>query len=335
MDAFARRLAPSGDAPAARAPGAGVGADATAGTSPGSEPVPVLLNGSAGCAVGGGEHELCARVRRAFEAAGARVALSMHAPGELEDELRRRVAERHAVVFVGGGDGSVATAARALRGTRTALGVLPLGTRNNFARDLGVPLELEQAVPALLAGEERRVDLGCVNGRAFVNNVSLGLYPRAVKRRTRHQRRLGLGKAAAMAYAVLNVLRAFRLERLRVRWDANEERVRTPFVFVGNNEYRFSSQEPGRRRRLDQARLSAFYGGGMGPLRLLWTTLRALAAGAEEVPELAKVVTERLTVEPRGRSVEVAVDGELVVLAAPLVFSSLPGSLRVRVPRVP
>lgn len=274
------------------------------------------------------------RVRRAFAAAGSDVRVVLLPPERIEDAVRESVSQGRELVYVGGGDGTLAMAARCLRDTRTSLGVLPLGTRNNFARDLGVPLDLHLASAALVRGRDARVDLAEVNGTAFVNNASIGVYPRAVTRRVRYETTLGMSKITAMAYATLGVLWRHRAERLRVTWEGHQDDVHTSLVFVGNNEYRFSAAGPGWRDRLDGGVLGVVYTGSMGRFRLLWTAFLALLGTSEERLDLEKASTPSLVVHSRRRSVLVAVDGEVCRLRPPLAFRSLPGALRVRIPEV-
>ena len=129
--------------------------------------------------------------------------------------INQLAAEARAVgelVVAGGGDGTLSAVAAALVGTDTALGVLPMGTLNHFAKDLGIPLKLEKAVQTLFTGKIARVDVGEVNGRIFLNNSSIGFYPRIVQARKREQRR-GRSKWVAFAQAAATVFRKSAAER--------------------------------------------------------------------------------------------------------------------------
>src|SRR5690606_10208238 len=150
---------------------------------------------------------------------------------------RAIVAERPQALIVGGGDGSVSTAAQCLAGTGIALGVLPLGTLNHFARDLGLPLDWREAVEALAQAECRAIDVAEVNGRVFVNNCSIGAYAEAVRKRDALRSMHGTGKWWAMALATLAVFRRLRRIRIRVTAGGVARPLRTPFVVVSNNQY--------------------------------------------------------------------------------------------------
>jgi diacylglycerol kinase family enzyme len=148
---------------------------------------------------------------------------------------RRAVEENSRPIVAAGGDGTMNGVAAALLGTETALGVLPLGTLNHFARDLNIPMDLEAAVANVFAGRVVRVDVGEVNGRPFLNNSSLGLYPSIVREREDEQRK-GHGKWVAFAEAVVFAIRHYSPLYVNLR-TARQNQIadRTPFIFVGNN----------------------------------------------------------------------------------------------------
>ena len=145
---------------------------------------------------------------------------------------------RPGVIVAGGGDGTVSTVAAALVDTDICLGVLPLGTLNHFAKDLGLPLDLEAAVRCIATGVTSRVDVGEVNGRVFVNNSSLGLYPDIVRDREQQQKRFGRGKWHALLRASIAALRRYPFLQVSLAVEGRERAYRTPFVFIGNNAYR-------------------------------------------------------------------------------------------------
>jgi YegS/Rv2252/BmrU family lipid kinase len=272
------------------------------------------------------------RVEELFTAAGrtARITLAQNGP-----ELTRAVAAaldgRVAAVVAGGGDGTVSTVAHALARSEIPLGILPLGTLNHFAKDLGIPLDLDAAIAVVLAGQTTRVDVGEVNGRIFLNNASLGLYPRIVRlRQTRPAR--GIRKWFVALWALFKVLQ--RNPKMLVGIEADGQKVftRTSIVFVGNNPYTMAGLEAGTRESLAGGKLgiSILKGGGRPRvMRLAWRlfTGQALRSG-----ELDLVCVSAATIELRDAIVPVALDGEVVSLSPPLEFQSRPGALSVLVP---
>ena len=171
-----------------------------------SDSVEVIINAAAG---GGTEDDDRARaVEAAFDACGVPARVSVARGGDEVTELvRRALTNGVRAVVAGGGDGTVGSVAGTLAGTDRPLGVLPLGTLNHFAKDLGLPLELAGAARVVCEGREASVDVGEVNGRVFVNNSSLGLYPRIVRRRERLQAREGSGKWSAFPRSALRPLK--------------------------------------------------------------------------------------------------------------------------------
>ncbi len=168
---------------------------------------------------------------------------------------RARLSENHEPIVAGGGDGTVNAVAGRLAGIDVALGVLPMGTLNHFARDAGVPGNLEAAVRNLFTGRVKNVDVGEVNARVFVNNSGIGFYPHFVRQREELERR-GHPKRIAFVLALQAVVRRY----LRLRIEAHMDRAGalervTPFLFVGNNRYETSGLEIGTRARLDSGRL--------------------------------------------------------------------------------
>jgi len=295
----------------------------------------VIINGAAGTALGQGDAGRAAA--EAFAACGAGVRISVARGGEELEELARRALSNGARALVaGGGDGTVSALASLVAGTGRALGVLPLGTLNHFAKDLRIPLELGEAARTVCEGHVARVDAAEVNGRVFINNSSLGLYPRIVRRREKMQEREGSGKWSAFARAALAVLRRYPFLRVRLNADGREIVRLTPFVLVGNNEYEVDSFRLGARSRLDSGRLSLYVAHRTGRLGLLWLAVRALFGRLREARDFDALSAEEIWVgTPRPRKLPVALDGEVTLMKTPLRYRALPGALSVIVPREP
>jgi diacylglycerol kinase family enzyme len=254
------------------------------------------------------------------------------AGGNVDDAIEQALATGAGTLVAAGGDGTVnAVAARALEHDRV-LGVLPLGTLNHFARDLDIPLELEAAVAALASAVERRVDVGLVNDRIFLNNASIGLYATIVVDRERQQRRLGRGKWHALLRATLVALREPDALELALEVDGRELRRRTPVLFVGNNDYEVQGPAAGQRARLDDGRLSLYVLHACTAWGLVWLALRTLVRGTARARDLDTFAATRLDVQARAPRLPVARDGEVDELTTPVRFSVRPGALRVLAP---
>jgi diacylglycerol kinase family enzyme len=284
-------------------------------------PLPVVVNARAGSACPDAE-TLVALFRGA--GAEARIHDSLDI-GEL-------VSGQPPVIVAAGGDGTVNAVASALAGTDIALGVLPVGTLNHFARDIGMPLGLDAAARVIVAGRRRAVDVGEVNGRIFVNNSSIGLYPAIVHRRDKQQRRLGRGKWQAMLWAIHAVLRSHPFLDLQLEVDGVTHQRRTPFVFVGNNEYSMEGFYVGLRERLDCGVLSLYLAHRGGRLGLLLLALRALLGRLQQAKEFEAARVTRVRIESRHTRLLVATDGEVAAFDLPLEYRVRPRALQVIAP---
>ena len=295
----------------------------------------VLINDAAGIIQKiGADGDPAERVRAAMEKAGLAATVRLVKPPRMPDEARRAVASReYDAVIAGGGDGTVNCAASALAGTDVALGVLPMGTLNHFAKHLGMPPALDDACAALAGAAVRSVDVGEVNGHLFLNNASIGLYPRLVGNREELQRRRFRTKWLAMVFAALGVLRRFPSLRVRIRTDDGRAILRdTSFIFVGNNRYDFTLLAVGARPRLDAGELGLYFASRAGRFASIRLALRALLGRLEQSRDFESLAVTEFWLETGRRYVRVATDGEIRKLAPPLHFRSRRGELRVMAP---
>lgn len=289
------------------------------------EAVSVIINCASGC---GHDDAGRAAVEAEFERAGRTARVNMVRPDALKPTLERVVREGARVVVVGGGDGTLSTAASALAGTEATLGVLPLGTRNHFAKDQRIPTDLAGAVRTVVAGHVEHVDVGDVNGHTFINNSSLGIYPDIVRLR----QHLGVAKWIGMVAATWLVLGRVSTLQVHVTGAAGERRYRTPFAFIGNNEYVVEGLDMGERKTLQGGRLSLYTARRAGRLGVLRLALQALFGRLEESRDFDTVIADGLVVDTRRRRMRVAIDGEVCTQKMPLRYRCRPGALRVLVP---
>jgi diacylglycerol kinase family enzyme len=288
----------------------------------------VLLNPQAGVTRGGPSPT---QVADAFAAASHTPAIVVVAGRGMVGAARDAVRHGSGVVVAGGGDGSVSAVASVLAGTGTRLGVLPLGTLNHFAKDLGLPLDLAGAVRVITGGRSTAVDVGEVNGHTFINNSSVGLYPRMVWERAQEQER-GRHKWHALAVAVWRVWRRYRRVVVEVGDRGSERLVRTPFVFVGNNEYTLEGVGLGGRRRLDAGRLHVCMAPGLRRIDVARVLVAALAGRLDGIDRFESVTAAEFSISAQRRRLGVSLDGELAVLRTPLRYKVRPGALHVMVP---
>jgi len=293
--------------------------------------IPVFVNAAGGTAAAKGD-KLRDEVETAFAEAGAAIELSLLEGGELQKAVKASAGEP--LVVVGGGDGTLGCAAQALvdHGGAT-LGILPLGTHNHLAKELGIPADLKQAAKLIVARTTRRIDLGRVNGRVFVNNASVGFYPLLVRERDAHQEKHGLPKWLANVPAAREALRRLPLHRLHLDLPEGSREVITPMLFVGNNRYAMEAGKVGQREALDAGVMSLFAVSAQSGSALVAMAVRTLIGRADTSRDFAAIgEARRFTVDDGSSDREIALDGEVVELDMPLEFSIEPAALEVVTP---
>jgi diacylglycerol kinase family enzyme len=291
--------------------------------------IAVVLNDSSG---GGGRADVAGRLTEIFAATDKNARITLAGRGtDIGAAMRRAVAEGCDTLIAGGGDGTINAGATAVLERGIPLGVLPLGTLNHFAKDLGIPLDVEQAAQVVLEGVICKVDIGEINGRIFLNNSSLGVYPAIVRLRERYRTRVP-GKWIAALWAALTVLRRHPFMAVRIVVENQTIIRRTPLLLVANNEYRMAGLQASARDSLAQGHLALYVLNAEqrpGLLRLAW---QLLIRGGEQVKELDLLTVEEATVETRRPRLQVALDGEVITLTSPLEYRLRAGGLRVHVP---
>ncbi len=278
------------------------------------------------------EADLEQRVREAFKVAGADARVNTVTTGEELTTRAKEAIEGDAdVIVAGGGDGTISTVASLVVDSNKVFGVLPLGTMNHFAKDLQIPLELEAAVETIVHGRETLIDVGEVNKEVFINNSSLGLYPQIVREREKQQR-LGWSKGPAFVWAALTTLRRYPFLDIRLSVDNQEITRRTPFVFVGNNEYQMETLNIGSRACLDNGELSLYMANRMGRLGLIRLALNAILGRLRQDQDFLALCTNEIWIGTRHKHLRVALDGETKLLQPPLHYRIHPKALRVMTP---
>lgn len=274
--------------------------------------IDVLLNERAGSA----GSDSARRIGEAFGKAG--VTPRMRAvPGDRLAAAAEQSARDGAVLVAAGGDGTVSTVAAVAAGTGATFGVIPLGTLNHFARDAGIPLDLDEAVRTTAGGHVDPLDIATANGTSFVNNLSAGLYPRVVRER-RQALRDGHTKWTAFAMGLARAWIDFRPFTVRLTIDGSERLVNTPFVFVGNGEYVTEGLDVGRRSSIAGGRLSVYTAPECTRAEMLMLIGRALTGRLTRDVALEALTATEVTIELASRRPALAKDGELVTMVPPI-----------------
>jgi diacylglycerol kinase family enzyme len=246
--------------------------------------------------------------------------------------VRERLARGANLVIAAGGDGTIHHVVQAVVHTEAILGVIPIGTYNHFARDLGIPLDWREALAVACSGDLRQVDTARINERFFVNNISIGLYPELVARREERGRDYSRWKARL--YALWVTLRKYPYVAVTVEAEHHHEVIRTPVFMISNNAYdlsRIGIDAP--RDTLTEGHLSVYWIPHLSRWKLTTFASRFLAGRLHAAPGFRSFRTVRVRIASPRPTLKVGIDGELFRLATPLVLTSVPQSLVVRVPR--
>jgi diacylglycerol kinase family enzyme len=247
--------------------------------------------------------------------------------------IEAEVGDRPDTVVAAGGDGTVNAVASKLIGTEIRFGILPLGTLNHFAKDIGVPLDVDAAIATVIDGHCIKADVGQVNQQVFVNNSSIGLYPDIVSQRDAEQRLRKRGKWPAFCQAFVGALFRYPFMVVRMNVDGQKLEQRTPCLFVGNNEYALEGFDIGGRKRVDAGVLSLCIVQSEKRMALLALAVRALFGRLQQSRDLKTMLATEIMVETTHRRKRVATDGQVNVMDIPLHYRIHPGALNVIVPR--
>jgi diacylglycerol kinase family enzyme len=288
----------------------------------------LLLNPSAGAKMPPDEQEAFARA-----VAAADLELVPIGPDvDCVAVVRERIRQGRRLAIAAGGDGTINAVIQALVNTDAVLGVIPIGTFNHFARDLGLPLTWRDALDVVLSGTTKQIDAARVNDRFFVNNVSMGLYPELVRRREEKGREYPRWKARLHAFYA--TMQKYPHVAVTLESANHAEAVRTHILMVSNNTYdlsRIGIDAP--RSTLEEGRLSIYWLPHMPRVKLTSFVAHYLAGRVRTAPGFRSFRTARVKVQASTPTLSIGIDGEVATMTTPLVITTVPQSLLVKVPR--
>ena len=245
---------------------------------------------------------------------------------------RQAVADGFDIVVAAGGDGTQSAVAGALAGTGTMMGVLPGGTFNYFARDLGVGETLEEGLETLQDARPRAVDIGQIEDLVFLNNVSLGAYPHILKTREGIYKRWGRSRMAAY-WSVLVALRRLRNPmRLTAKVDGQERRFTTALVFVARSAYQLDAFGLDGADAIRAGNMAVLIAKARKPLPLLRSAFRLALGLSAKDSDFDLIVTDSLVIDTGQFRQLIAHDGEKTRMKSPFHVQVLHGALTVLVP---
>jgi diacylglycerol kinase family enzyme len=247
-------------------------------------------------------------------------------------EIRDRLGRGIRLFVAAGGDGTVHHVVQALVYSEAVFAIIPTGTFNHFARDIGVPLDWPEALDVALHGESVPIDAGRVNDRFFVNNVSIGLYPELLRTEARGR---GYSRWRARLIAFYRTLRKYPHVTLAIESDYHQQLIRTHVFMVSNNQYDLDRVGIGApRATLAGGQLAVYWLPHTSRLRLMRFVTRYVRGRVREIPGFRSFRTRRMRVQSSRPTLHLGIDGELFTLATPLVITIAAQSLVVRVPRL-
>ncbi|MDZ4797223.1 MAG: diacylglycerol kinase family lipid kinase [Bryobacteraceae bacterium] len=249
----------------------------------------------------------------------------------LAEKAREAVIAGNDIVVAAGGDGTLSATASGLVGTEATFGVLPVGTLNHFARDLNLPLELEPAARVISAGHVMEVDVGEVNGKTFLNNAVLGLYPIFRAIRADLQKR-GWPSKLSWIWGWVTALQKLPFYRMKLTVDGREVIRKTPYMIIANNKHAMQGRHIGARKSLQDGKLWIYVLRPQSRIALVWMALKVVFGVFRRQEYFDAFPATEVYIDTRSRRLGVSLDGEIHVMDTPLRFRSLPLSLRVFVP---
>ena len=253
-------------------------------------------------------------------------------PTAIASTVKQLVRDGAQRILVAGGDGTISTAAAQLLDTPAELAVLPGGTLNHFAKDLGISTVAAEAVATASGAICRGVDVGMVNDHIFLNTSSVGVYVRFVRVRDELEKTVGYRLATMLA--AFRILFSFRLMAVEVEVEGRKRIYRTPLVFIGVGERELQVPTLGQRVPGGRRGLHVMVVQGRSRARLFATSLNAVARGVDSVahtPQFDSFIVDRFQISMNGMG-KVAVDGEIVSLDTPLEYELRRDALKVVCP---
>ena len=287
-------------------------------------PLLLVINGASGHNDADSKREA---IEAALKAAGRTGELLFARPKEISgvahQAAARAKATRTAVVAVGG-DGTINTVAESAHAEGCAMGVLPQGTFNYFARTHGIPDDIAAAMQILLHSTAQPVQVGAVNDKLFLVNASLGLYPSLLEDREAYKARFGRSRLVALGSAFVTLMREHRQLSLRIERGGAMRDVRTPTLFVGNNRLQLEQVGMPEAGALDVGSIAAVMLRPIGTLAMLWLVLRGAFGTLGDAENVDSFEFQRMVVRPwlpyGRRGIKIARDGEVSWMRSPLEF---------------
>ena len=228
-----------------------------------------------------------------------------------------------------GGDGTVGALIDSFPAEKIPIAIIPCGTFNHFASDAGVPLEMKASVAAAFSGSLEKLDAASVNGRLFINNSSIGLYPHSVEVRENLEKKYGHNRWLFLILAFSRIFTRFPVYKVTLKINGREEKHITSSLFVGNNKYEVELLKFGSRESLKDGKLSLYFSKCRNRWKFLRNAFFLVLGRLEQAENFELLLVDDVYIQTQKRKVRVSADGELIRLSPPLRYESLPGAVKI------
>jgi diacylglycerol kinase family enzyme len=269
----------------------------------------------------------------AMQVFGPNVPLRRLTDGEtFEHAVEQALADGYTTLVAAGGDGTVTAIAHALTGHEASLGILPLGTFNFVSRGLGLPEDPAAAARAILAGHPHRISVGAVNGQVFLNNVSIGLYPRILAEREAAYARYGRFRLLAYWTVLVTLIRAQRAPSLTIETEHGTRTLRTPLVFIARSAYQLRRFGLSAQDMISDDCFAVFVALRESRWQLIKLALHLASRRLVPGTDVELLSARKITIRTPRRRPKVAFDGEKRRMLAPLTFEIREDALSIIIP---
>jgi len=258
------------------------------------------------------------------------------APGDLVLLAQKAVVQhrtRKGVIVAAGGDGTLNAVAHALLNESITMGIIPLGTFNYVARALHIPLDLFEAAHVIVHGVPYGIHVGRVNQYIYLNNASIGLYPRVIEQREQDNSRYGRFQMVALMSGFAVLMREHQKLKLKLSIDGQLEPIETPLVFFGNNPLQLKDYNLELAECAAKGKLAVVAITSVSRWQVLKLISRLQLGTFEQAPEVTAYCADQVRIDSKAQYMKVAIDGEIVRVNAPLYFSVAQSAIQILVPR--
>jgi diacylglycerol kinase family enzyme len=278
---------------------------------------------------------LTEEIETAFTAHGWKVEFVLAGRHDLRRRTQQLVAQAPGAIVVAGGDGTINTVASACVEANRPVGLLPAGTFNFTARNLGVSTEVSEAVAVIVRGGVLRIDIGEVNGRIFLCGAGLGLYARMLEQREHDKRRFGRrSRLVAFLSGMRCLLSPHPLFAVELMADGQTQRHLTTTLFFGCNALQLQQFNASATECLRHQKLAVLSLKLRSRREVIVAACAALLRRLDAVNTTDAFCASTVRVQTRRRVLKVAIDGEVVLLRSPLDVTLRPDALQVFAPGV-